>query len=172
MTSILLAEAHHDLFIHSPIDEHLNCFQYLSISSKVVKRMKDEPQRRWENICKACIQKKTCTTEVKVLAAQSCPTLCNPMNCSPPASSARGILQARILEWVSISSSRGFAQPRVQTQVSCISCIGRQVLYHWYHLASPLFTIPRLYCGWNWIIWWAAVSTGYCCCHSLLLFLL
>ena len=38
---------------------------------------------------------------------QSCPTLCNPMDCSPPGSSAHGILQARILEWVSMPSSRG-----------------------------------------------------------------
>ena len=39
--------------------------------------------------------------------AQSCPTLCNPMGCSPPGSSIHGILQARILEWVAISFSRG-----------------------------------------------------------------
>ena len=39
---------------------------------------------------------------------QSCPTLCNPMNCSPPGSSVHGIFQARILEQVAISSSRGF----------------------------------------------------------------
>ena len=40
--------------------------------------------------------------------AQSCPTLCNPMECSPPGSSVHGILQARILEWVAISSSGVF----------------------------------------------------------------
>ena len=39
--------------------------------------------------------------------AQSCPTLCDPMDCSPPCSSVHGILQARILEWVAISFSRG-----------------------------------------------------------------
>ena len=39
--------------------------------------------------------------------AQSCPTLCNPMDCSPPGSSFHGILQARILEWIAISSSTG-----------------------------------------------------------------
>ena len=42
-----------------------------------------------------------------VLVTQSCPTLCNPMNCSPPGSSVHGILQARILEWVAMPSSRG-----------------------------------------------------------------
>ena len=54
--------------------------------------------------------------------AQSCPTLCDPMDCSLPGSSVPGILQARILEWVAISFSRGSSQPRVQTQVSPIVC--------------------------------------------------
>ena len=54
-----------------------------------------------------------------VLVAQSCPTLCNPMVCRPP--SVYGILQARMLEWVAIPFSRGFSQPRDQTQVSCIA---------------------------------------------------
>ena len=52
-----------------------------------------------------------------------CPTLCNPINCSLPGSSVHGIFQARVLEWVAISFSRGSSQPRDQTQVSCI--IGR-----------------------------------------------
>ena len=43
---------------------------------------------------------------------QSCPTLCNPMRCSLPGSSIHGILQARILEWVAISSSKGSSRPR------------------------------------------------------------
>ena len=50
--------------------------------------------------------------EDDVLVAQSCLTLCNPMDCSPPGSSAHGILQARILEWVDIPFSRGPSQPR------------------------------------------------------------
>ena len=54
----------------------------------------------------------------EVLAAQSCPTLCNPMNCSPPGSSVHRALQARILEWVAMSS-RGSSRPRDQTWVSC-----------------------------------------------------
>ena len=56
--------------------------------------------------------------EVKVLVAQSCLTLCDPMDCSPPGSSLHGILQARILEWVAISSSRGSSRPRDRTWVS------------------------------------------------------
>ena len=50
------------------------------------------------------------------------------MDCSPPGSSVHGIFQARILEWVAISFSRGSSQPRDQT---CVSQIGRPILYHW-----------------------------------------
>ena len=53
--------------------------------------------------------------------AQSCPTLCNPVDCSLQDSSLHGILQARILEWVAISFSRGSSQPRERTQVSHIA---------------------------------------------------
>ena len=55
------------------------------------------------------------------LVAQSCPILCNPTDCSPPGSSVHGILQARILEWVTIPFSRGSSRPRDQTWVSCIT---------------------------------------------------
>ena len=50
------------------------------------------------------------------------------MDCSPRGSSVYGISQARILEWVAISYSRGSSRPRNRTHVSCI---GRRVLYHW-----------------------------------------
>ena len=53
--------------------------------------------------------------------AQSCLTLCDPMDCRSPGSSVHGILQARILEWVAISFSRGSSQPRDQTQISCLA---------------------------------------------------
>ena len=59
--------------------------------------------------------------KVKVLLAQSCLTLCDPMECSPLGSSVHGILQARILEWVAMPSSRGSSQPRDRTQVSYIA---------------------------------------------------
>ena len=54
---------------------------------------------------------------------------CDPVDCGPAGSSVLAISQARILEWVAISSSRGPSQPRDLTQVSCISCTGR-ILYH------------------------------------------
>ena len=53
--------------------------------------------------------------------AQLCPTLCDPVDYSPLGSSIHGILQARILEWVAISFSRGSSQPRDQTQISRIA---------------------------------------------------
>ena len=59
---------------------------------------------------------------VRAKSLQSCPTLCSPMDYSPPGSSVHGILQARILEWVAIPSSRGSSPPRDQTGVSCDSC--------------------------------------------------
>ena len=53
---------------------------------------------------------------------QSHPTLRNPMDRNPPGSSVHGILQARILEWVAMISSRGSSQSRVQIHISCVSC--------------------------------------------------
>ena len=58
---------------------------------------------------------------------QSCPTLCDHMDCSLPGSSVHGIFQARVLEWVAISFFRGSFQPKDQTQV--------------YHIAGRRFTI-------------------------------
>ena len=58
---------------------------------------------------------------VCVWVAQSCPTLCNPMNCSPPGFSIHGILQARILKWGAIPFSRVSSRPRAWTQVSWVA---------------------------------------------------
>ena len=57
-----------------------------------------------------------------------------PIDCGPWNSSVRGILQARILEWVAMPSSRGSSQPGDQTLCLMVSCIGRQILYNSYHL--------------------------------------
>ena len=59
--------------------------------------------------------------KVKVLVAQSCPTLCIPLDCSPPSSSVNGILQLRILEWVAISFFKGASWPRGWTRISHIA---------------------------------------------------
>ena len=68
------------------------------------------------------------TVHAKLL--QSCLTLCDSMDHSPPVSSVHGTFQARILEWVDMLSSRGASQPRDQTQASYVSFIGSCVLYH------------------------------------------
>ena len=59
--------------------------------------------------------------------ASLCLTLCDPLDCSLPGSSVYGSFQARILEWVAISSSKGSSQPEDRT---CITCHVRQILYH------------------------------------------
>ena len=62
--------------------------------------------------------------------AQVCLALCDPVDCSAPGFSVHGIFQARIPEWVAISLSRGSSRPKDQICVSCVSCIGRRILYH------------------------------------------
>ena len=75
-----------------------------------------------------CKKKKKKNLNVFVLLLQSHPTLCNPMDCSPPGSSVHESLQARTLEWVAMLSSRGsFPQ---QLTLNLFSCTGRWVLYH------------------------------------------
>ena len=76
---------------------------------------------------------------VKVLVAQSCLTLCDPMDCRPLGFSFHRILQARILEWVAIPFFGGSSGPRNQTQVSCI---GRQILCCLSHQGSPITFLP------------------------------
>ena len=74
--------------------------------------------------------------EVKALLNTACCVLsrfsqtCDPMDCSPSGSSVHGILQARILEWAAMPSSRASSQPRDQTHGLCVSHTDSQVLYH------------------------------------------
>ena len=72
--------------------------------------------------------------------AQSCLILYDPMDCSPPGSSVHGILRARILVWVTISSSRGASWCRDRVPVSCGFCTGGQILYHW-----VTWEVPSIY---------------------------
>ena len=67
---------------------------------------------------------------MRAMSLPLCPTLCNPMDHSPPGSSVLGILQARTLEWVAVPSSRGSSPPRDRTLSCYVSCIGRWVPYH------------------------------------------
>ena len=72
--------------------------------------------------------------------SQSCLTLCDPLDCNRPGFSISGILQARILEWVAITSFKGSSLPMDQTYISYISCILGKLFYCqdtrealWYH---------------------------------------
>ena len=69
------------------------------------------------------------------LVAKSCPTLCDPMDCSPPGFSVHGISQARIREWVAISFSKGSSQPR-GSNLNLLHC--KWILYHW-----PIWEAPK-----------------------------
>ena len=82
-----------------------------------------------------------------VLVTQSCTTLCDPMDCSPPGSSVHGIFQARILECVAIPFSRGSSWPRDWTQVSCIA--GRFFTF-WGTREAPMGPYAHL-------IWWPSL---------------
>ena len=80
------------------------------------------PQSLSSSHCTLCLSPyenvNSWTPTVKVLVVQSCSNLCDPMDCSPLGSTVHGILQARILAWVAISSSSGSSQPRDWTWVS------------------------------------------------------
>ena len=64
------------------------------------------------------------------LVTKLCPTLGDPMDCSPWGSSVHGVSQARIREWVAMPSSRKSSRPKDQSCVSCVSCIGKRILHH------------------------------------------
>ena len=87
------------------------------------------------------------------MCVQSCPTLCNPVDCSLPGSSVHGIFQAKLLGWVAISYSRGSSHPQGQTRISWVSCIGRQTLYHWATWEAHLSPTTNL-------CLWAASTSG------------
>ena len=104
--------------------------------------------------------------------AQSCLTLCDPMDCSPPGSSVYGNFQARILEQVALSSFKGSSWARDQTSVSYVSCIGGWIFYHQHHLVllpPKLAKVKHLslsvthsvtsaqatHCQWPDLYWWS-----------------
>ena len=77
----------------------------------------------WQNMWLLLTQLLSCV--------QLWPTLCDPMYCTWLGSSVNRIFQAKMLEWVAISFSRGSSQSREWICISSVSCIGRQILYHW-----------------------------------------
>jgi len=84
----------------------------------------------WLNPFTVCLKLSQHCLLTDCVCAQLCLTFCDPMNCSPPVSSVHGLFQARILERVAISYLSGSSQSRDWSCVSCVSCTGRQILYH------------------------------------------
>ena len=84
---------------------------------------------------------------------QSCLTLWDPIDCCPPDSSVQGSLQARLREWLSKSSSRRSSWSGNRTHLSCVSCIGRQILYQWATWEAPSYIIKEKIKDqiWSWV---------------------
>ena len=92
-----------------------------------------------------CVRVCVCVCARMHSVAQSCLILSDPMDCSLPGSSVHGILQVRILEWVTISSSRESSWLRDQIRISCTSCFGRLILCY-----RATWETPNLsYLKWN-----------------------
>ena len=81
------------------------------------------------------------TLKKKTVCVLSYVQLCDPIDCIPQDFSVHRISQARVLEWVSIPYSRGCSWPKDQTCISCVSCIGRWILYHW----APYESLKKKY---------------------------
>ena len=106
--------------------------------------------------------------DLKSSVAQSCLTLCDSMDCSPPGSSVHRIFQARVLEWVVISSSRGSSLTRDRTHISCVSFLAGGLFTaeptlnakKWSVNAQSLQLCPTLYNPWT-VACQAPLSMGF-----------
>ena len=101
------------LFLRHPCCELLCLLLFLQTTQKTICPSHERL------VCKPCCL----LVWLRAKSLQSCPTLWDPMDCSPPGSSVHGILQARKLEWVIIPCSRGSSWPRKWTHLSYVSCI-------------------------------------------------
>ena len=90
----------------------------------------------------------------KSLQFQSCPTICDPVDYSLPGSSVHGILHARFLEWVAISSSRGSSWPKDWIHIPCVSCTTGTFLTCWAIGETQMFLLKAFSSDiWGLIIW-------------------
>jgi len=101
-------------------------------------------------------------------AAQLCLSLWDPMDCSPPGSSIHGISQARILEQVAVSFSRGSSYPRDQAHISRISCSGKRILYHWYTWEALWSWLGQVYSWLRLHAFIAKIQEGLSSVHSVM----
>ena len=147
---------------------HISVYQPLGVSSS--QKMVLMVNSHWLYRAIFLISVSSLFTDLYVFVVCVCVCVCvlspsdvwlfmTPMDGSPPGSSVYGIFQARLLEWIVISSSRGSCRPRGQTCISWVSCIDRQILYHcssW----EPLLTtwIEMIYFLKNLILVFALLS--------------
>ena len=119
------------IYLKSLLTSGQTCFAYTPTDHSLFQGLDCLKTNAWHPtmLCCCCC----CCLWVRATSLQSCVTLCDPVDCSPPGSSVRGILQARILEWDAIPSTRGSFPPRDRTHVSYISCISKWALYHSCH---------------------------------------
>ena len=101
------------IFIHSYVNEHVCCFHVLAIINRAAMSIEVHVSF-WTMFFSRYMH-------VLCLVAQLCPTVCDSMDCTLQAPLSMGILQARILGWVAMPSSRGSSQPRNRTQVSSVA---------------------------------------------------
>ena len=113
--------------VNTCIRSHNCLFFFFNISGKHLLHLYIIPV--WTHYL--CCEKLRISAVSACVCAQSCLTLGHTMSCSPPASSVRGIFQARRLEWVSIPFSRDSSRLRDLIHIFSVSCAGRQILYHW-----------------------------------------
>ena len=108
--------------------QYQHCLRFIFIQATLVKHV----------VCVSCARHRKATHHsAVVLAERVCSDVFDslqPRGLSPPSSPVHGILQARILEWVAICSSRASSQHRDQM---CISCVGRYILYHCVSREAP-----------------------------------
>ena len=112
----------HSVILHSPC-------QYIFVSFKHCIFRKSSSTQKTRITAIAPLLLRFVFFSFSCVVTKSCPTLCNPMDCSLPGSSAHGIFQARILEWIVISFFKQSSWPRHWTHGS-YACTCRRVLYH------------------------------------------
>ena len=106
----------------------LHSISLLAPSIPLDEEKENQRGKCWNHVC----------ASVRAKSLRSCLTLCNSMDCSPPGSSVRGILQARILEWVAISFSKESSRFR-ESNTALPHC--RQIFYCLSHQGSPMYTL-------------------------------
>ena len=116
-----IVHTYHIFSIHSSPDGHLGCLHVLVIVNSAALNTEVDVSF-WTRVFSRYLPRSRIAISCWYYCLKSCPT-CDPMDCSLPGSSVHGISQARILEWVAISFSRGSSQPRNRTHISCFGSV-------------------------------------------------